>query len=163
MKGKLRGSPVCFGCWVLRDLKANPLDKYWKTQGTDTKTYVGIAKDEEARLQRLAGGVKISLLDKYGITEADTYSIDEKYGLLSPIYEFSPRNGCFFCPNAKEREFRHLRDHHRELWERMLELERTPGIVKKNYNREMTLADMEYNFDIDDRQISIFDYIGGEQ
>ena len=161
-EGQLRGSPVCFGCWVQRDLKVKPLERYWKMQGKDTKTYVGIAKDEEARLQRLAGGVKISLLDKYGITEADTYSIDEKYGLLSPIYEFAPRNGCFFCPNAKEREFRHLRDYHRDLWDRMLELERLPGVIKKNYNREMTLAGMEYNFDIDDRQISIFDYIGGE-
>ena len=161
-KGLLRGSPICFGCWVQRDLKVRPLEQYWKQQGKDTKTYVGIAKDEETRLQRLAGGTKISLLEKYGVTEEDTYSIDRKYGLLSPIYDFAPRNGCFFCPNAKEKEFRHLRDHHPELWKQMLDLEKLPGIIQKTYNWDLMLADMEANFDIDDRQISIFDSWGGE-
>ena len=161
-QGCLRGSPVCFGCWVLRDLKARPLDKYYKSQPANTKHYVGIAKDEENRLLRLVKGNKISLLEEFGFTEADAIDLCKDYGLLSPIYDFAPRNGCFFCPNAKEKEFRHLRDHHRDLWDRMLELERMPGIIKKNYNREMTLADMESNFDIDDRQINIFDYLGGE-
>ena len=155
-KGYLRGSPVCLGCWVQRDLKVRPLEKYYKAQPTDTKYYVGIAKDEDTRLQSLAKGNKISLLAEFGLTEADAIDLCKNYGLLSPIYDFAPRNGCFFCPNAKEREFRHLREHHRDLWDRMLELEQTPGAVKKNYNRTMTLAEMEYNFDIDDRQLNLF-------
>lgn len=161
-KGLLRGSPVCFGCWVQRDLKVRPLEKYYKAQAANSKYYVGIAKDEESRLLSLAKGNKISLLAEFGFTEADAVDLCKDYGLLSPIYDFAPRNGCFFCPNAKEKEFRHLRDHHRDLWDRMLELERMPGIIKKNYNRVMTLDDMESNFDIDDRQINIFDCSGGE-
>lgn len=155
-KGMLRGSPVCFGCWVQRDLKVCPLEKYNKAQPKDSKYYVGIAKDEENRLIALSKGNKISLLDELGYTEADCFELCKEYGLLSPIYEFAPRNGCFFCPNAKEKEFRHLRDHHPDLWRRMLEMEQTPGLVKKNYNREMTLADMEYNFAIDDSQVKFF-------
>ena len=161
-KGLLRGSPVCFGCWVQRDLKVRPLEKYNKAQPSDSKYYVGIAKDEENRLLSLSKGNKISLLEEYGFTEADCFSLCKDYGLLSPIYEFAPRNGCFFCPNAKEPEFRHLRDHHPDLWNRMLEMEQTPGVCKKNYNREMTLADMEYNFDMDDRQCDIFDFLKGD-
>lgn len=158
-KGLLRGSPVCFGCWVQRDLKVRPLEKYNKSQPTDAKYYVGIAKDEEDRLLSLAKGNKISLLQECGFTEADAFDLCKQYGLLSPIYEFAPRNGCFFCPNAKEKEFRHLRDHHPELWQRMLEMEQTPGLIKKNYNREMTLAEMERNFVFDDNQLDIFDYL----
>ena len=156
-KGLLRGSPVCHGCWVQRDLKVRPLEKYNKAQPVDSKYYVGIAKDEENRLVSLSKGNKISLLAECGMTEDDCFALCKAHGLLSPIYEFAPRNGCFFCPNAKEKEFRHLRDHHPELWYRLLEMEQTPRLIKKNYNREMTLAQMEFNFEMDDRQINIFD------
>lgn len=74
-KGMLRGSPICNGCWVQRDLKIRPLQKYWKEQVPNTITYVGIAKDEETRLQRLSDGHKISLLDKYGFSEKDAYGL----------------------------------------------------------------------------------------
>ena len=36
----------------------------------------------------------------------------EKAGLLSPVYAFTDRGGCWFCPNAKRAELRHLYDHH---------------------------------------------------
>lgn len=98
------------------------------------------------------------MLAECGFTKKDIFDLCKQFGLLSPVYEFAERNGCFFCPNAKEREFRHLRDYHPDLWGRMLELEQTPGVVKKNYNREMTLADMEFNFVQDDRQMTIFDF-----
>lgn len=29
-------------------------------------------------------------------------------GLLSPLYEYSHRGGCWFCPNASMTELRHL-------------------------------------------------------
>lgn len=161
-KGLLRGSPVCLGCWVQRDLKVRPLEKYFKSQPQDTAYYVGIAKDEESRLQSLSKGDKISLLAECGYTEQDAFELCKQHGLLSPIYEFAPRNGCFFCPNAKEKEMRHLRDHHPELWRRLQELEQTPGVVKKKYTRDLTLEEIEGNFDTEDRQINIFDYLDGE-
>lgn len=154
--GMLRGSPICQGCWVLRDLKLKPMNEFKRQFSTPYNSYIGLAKDEENRIARLAGG-QISLLQQYGYAEADAYELDKQFGLLSPIYDFAPRNGCFFCPNAKQKEMRHLRDYHPDLWGQMLELERTPNAVKKNYNREMMLADIEYNFDIDDRQMCCFD------
>ena len=156
-KGCLRGSPICQGCWVQRDLKVKPLEEYRKAQPVDAKYYVGIAKDEESRLLSLNKSNKISLLAECGFTEADAKDLCEQFGLLSPIYDFSERNGCFFCPNAKEREFRHLRDCHPDLWGRMLELEQAPGIVKKKYNRHLTLAEMEYNFQQDELQTNLFE------
>ena len=45
-----------------------------------------------------------------------------EYGLLSPIYEFTNRGGCWFCPNQRYKELRHLRDNHFDLWKRLLDL-----------------------------------------
>ena len=56
------------------------------------------------------------------------YNLCKKYGLLSPVYEFSPRNGCWFCPNMSDCELRHLRNNHRELWNKLLELEKIPEL-----------------------------------
>lgn len=156
-QGLLRGSPCCKGCWVLRDLKLKPLVQYRKAQGSEAKYYVGIAKDEENRLPNLSASNQISLLAECGYTEREAFELCKQHGLLSPIYDFAPRNGCFFCPNAKEKEMRHLRDHHPKLWHRLQELEQTPGVVKKKYNRDLTLEEMEGNFDTDDRQIKLFD------
>lgn len=52
---------------------------------------MGIAIDEPKRLEKLQGTNKISLLEKYNYTEQMAYELCKKYGLLSPIYEFSFR------------------------------------------------------------------------
>ena len=154
-QGLCRGSPLCRGCWVLRDLKLKPMQAFQRSVG-EYISYIGIAHDEENRLQRLAGGTQISLLDKYGYRKSDIFDLDRKYNLLSPIYDFANRNGCFFCPNARDLELRHLRDHHSDLWQKMIEMESSPHVVKKNYNRNMTLCEMQNNFLFDDTQMRIF-------
>ena len=88
--------------------------------------YIGIARDEQERPLRL-DGTKVSLLDKYGYTEQDAKQLCREAGLLSPVYEFTDRGGCWFCPNAKTRELRHLYDHHPDLWARIPELQALPG------------------------------------
>ena len=74
-------------------------------------------------------------------------------GLLSPIYEFTDRGGCWFCPNAKERELRHLCDHHPDLWGRMLELQAIPGKASEKFNRTQTFADIDELFRKEDEQL----------
>jgi hypothetical protein len=60
--------------------------------------YLGIAADEPKRLERLKGTNKISLLEKYGYTEKMAFDLCEKYGLLSPIYDFTKRGGVGSAP-----------------------------------------------------------------
>ena len=153
--GMLTGSPLCRGCWVQRDLKVRPMERHMRSLGPGVISYVGIAKDEDQRLARLTE-TRVSLLEREGFTKKDTRNICASVDLLSPVYEFAPRNGCFFCPNAKPPELAHLRKHHPELWGRMLELEATPGVVRKKYNRDLFLSDMEWNFQVDDSQLSLF-------
>ena len=106
-KGMLRSFPVCGKCYVQRDCKLRPILRYQKTLPPDTVQYIGIAKDEQERLLRLEGR-QVSLLEKYNCTEQDAKELCRQAGLLSPIYQFTNRGGCWFCPNAKRKELRHL-------------------------------------------------------
>lgn len=123
---------------------------------------MGIAYDEDKRLKSMDKNA-ISLLEKYKITQDAAREICREHGLLSPIYEFAPRGGCFFCPNAKAGELRHLRDNHPELWEQLLKMQMDHRVVRPNsFGFDLNLLDYENNFDFDDRQITWDDLSGME-
>lgn len=144
-KGMIRSFPMCGKCYVQRDCKVSPIRQYQKTLPSDTVQYIGIAKDEPKRLARLTAN-QISLLDKYGYTENDAKQLCQKAGLLSPVYEFTDRGGCWFCPNAKLSELRHLYDHHPDLWQKMVRLQAVPEKVTEKFNRSQTFADIDAMF-----------------
>ena len=144
-KGMIRSFPVCGKCYVQRDCKMHPIRQYQKTLPSNTVQYIGIAKDEPQRLARL-GGNQVSLLEKYGYTEDDAKQLCKQAGLLSPVYEFADRGGCWFCPNAKLSELRHLYDHHPDLWQKMMRLQIVPGKVTEKFNRSQTFADIDAMF-----------------
>ena len=145
MKGKLSGFPLSAHCAIQRDCKLPPIKAYQKALPPDTVQYIGIAKDEPQRLARL-GGNQVSLLEKYGYTEDDAKQLCKQAGLLSPVYKFTDRGGCWFCPNAKLSELRHLYDHHPDLWQKMMRLQIVPGKVTEKFNRSQTFADIDTMF-----------------
>lgn len=151
-KGMVRSFPICGRCAVQRDCKVRPIKRYQKTLPPSTVQYLGIAKDEQERLLRLEGGRQISLLNKYNFTEQDAWQLCKNAGLLSPVYEFTDRGGCWFCPNAKRKELRHLYDHHPDLWARMLELQALPGKVSEKFNRTQKFSDIDAMFRAEDEQ-----------
>lgn len=155
-KGKLRSFPICGKCYVQRDCKIRPIRQYQKTLQPDTVHYIGIARDEQERLLRLTGP-QVSLLEKYLYTEDDAKQLCRKAGLLSPVYEFTNRGGCWFCPNAKKKELRHLYDHHPDLWARMLELQALPGKVSEKFNRAETFSDIDARFRAEGTQKNAFE------
>jgi len=136
--------PLCGRCYVQRDCKTRPLESYKKQQwqGADVVQYIGYASDEQVRLAKLDGTKKVSLLDKYGIDEEEATRICDSYGLLSPIYEFAPRNGCWFCPTAKDPELLHLRKYHPHLFEDLMKLQALPCKATEKFNRDMTLYEI---------------------
>lgn len=145
-KGKLRGFPIPGLCNINRDCKIPPIRAYLADQEEDIMQYVGIAADEPKRLARLNTTNQVSLLAKYGITEAMAKDICKEAGLLSPIYEVTDRNGCFFCPNASEKEVRYLYEHHKNLWIMLHQLQETPNTSRRCFTRNKTIFDYEMQF-----------------
>jgi 3'-phosphoadenosine 5'-phosphosulfate sulfotransferase (PAPS reductase)/FAD synthetase len=145
-KGMVRSFPLCGKCAVQRDCKVRSIRQYQKTLPANTVQYIGIAHDEQDRLLRLEDGRQVSLLAKYNFTEQDARQLCEKAGLLSPVYAFTDRGGCWFCPNAKMPELRHLYDHHPDLWARMMALQAIPGKVTEKFNRTQKFSDIDALF-----------------
>ena len=151
--GKRQGFPLSGKCFVNGVCKLKPIRKFEK-EHPNAIHYVGIAIDEPKRLERL-NDKTISLLAKYGYTEADAYELCEIYDMLSPVYQYANRGGCWFCPNAKDGELRHLRDHHRELWNRLLALEEEEDIVRPVWGAfgKVTLHEKEREFALAENQV----------
>lgn len=145
--GLLRGFPIPGLCTINRDCKIPPIKKYLAAQNEEVIQYVGIAADEPKRLARLEGTNKVSLLAKYGVTEQQAFDICKRVGLLSPIYSITGRNGCFFCPNASEKELKHLYFNHPEIWELLRGLQSTPNTSRNCFTRTKTVFDYEQIFE----------------
>lgn len=159
--GKRRGFPMGGKCNINRDCKTKPITQYMKSIEGEIVQYIGIAKDEPERMERLKGTNKFSILDAEDYTEQMAYELAAEYNLLSPHYGFAPRGGCWFCPNARYGEKKHLRTHHRELWQKLLDLENEDGLVGAVWdtrNKRSAHQDEEM-FMWEDRQIKIWDFL----
>lgn len=159
--GRRLGFPMSGKCVINRDCKMKPIRKFWKILVCEYMQYIGIAIDEPARLDRVVKSTnQISLLQKYGYTEQMAFDLCKEYDLLSPIYDFAPRGGCWFCPNARDCELRHLRNNHRDLWNKLLELEEIPNLIGNIWNAltQTSIHEKEEQFFWEDNQINLFDY-----
>lgn len=165
-KGKRQGFPRPKMCKINDRCKTKPIDAFFsKINKDEYLKYVGIAIDEPERIARIKSSTvenRISLLEKYGYTEQMALELCKKYDLLSPIYEFAPRGGCWFCPNAKLPELRHLRKNHRELWNKLLELEEEPNLIGNMWNTltKICIHDLDENFYWEEQQMNLFDMEG---
>ena len=160
--GKKTGFPMSGKCQINKSVKVFPIKRFLNSIGEDFTQYIGIAVDEPARMERVAkAGNQVSLLEKYGYTEQMALDLCKKYDLLSPIYEFAPRGGCWFCPNARYAELKHLRTHHPDLWNKLLELENEPDLIGNMWNTltKTRIHDWEERFYWEERQMNIFDFM----
>ena len=142
-QGQKRGFAWPGICTVNRDCKIPPIRKYNASLSPDTISYVGIAVDEPVRLARLEGTSKVSLLEKYGLTEADALKLCVDHDLLSPIYGHCRRNGCWFCPNASDAELRHMIIHHPEMFDRLIEWENEENVFHRRLTRRETPTEIK--------------------
>ena len=82
----------------------------------------------------MEGTSNVSLLAKYGIKEDDALRLCKERDLLSPIYEISRRNGCWFCPYAKDKELIHFLQHHEEMFDKLIEWEKEDNLSYRRMN-----------------------------
>lgn len=151
--GKKHGWLIGGHCWANR-LKVNPIRTFLKNAG-ECQQIIGIAADEQARLKQN----QRSVLLECGIAENDTYSICKKYGLLSPIYEYVDRGGCWFCPNAPIKEFARLAKAHPELYGELKRLSQDKNLCSKSFKYGLTFEEVDKKVELINNQMSIFDII----
>lgn len=148
-KGKAHGFPMVqrLGrCSIKRDCKLPPLEKFGR-EHPGALYYEGICTDEPKRIKpdKLEQGGY--LLVKYGYTQEMARKLCNDMGLLSPIYGFAKRGGCFFCPNAGYEELRHLWEHHRYLWDDLRQICEHPELVRPGkFSIDFGLQDLESSF-----------------
>lgn len=160
--GKRWGFPMTGKCMINSQCKIWQIKKFWKEIKEPFIQYIGIAVDEPTRMERIVNsGNKVSLLEKYGYTEKMAFELCEKYDLLSPIYDFVPRGGCWFCPNARYAELKYLRTNHRNLWDKLLELENEPDLIGNMWSTltKTKIHDWEERFYWEEQQMTIFDFM----
>ena len=148
--GRIYGFPMLLGPWCNSRLKVKELKKIAKK---DVVQYIGIASDEPNRFHNLTER-KISPLVLHGITEIECMEICKNLDLVSPIYTFSTRGGCWFCHNQRLSELKHLRKHHPEYWEIMLKWDKDSPVSFKADG--VTVRDLDARFQEEELQTSMF-------
>jgi len=116
-KGQIYGFPYTLGAWCNDRLKMRPIDAYFKRQGKHFR-YIGIAYDEPHRYARLEEN-EIAPLYEEKIIEAEARQICIEQNMLSPIYDYFDRDGCWFCPKQPLASLRIIYDHFPKLWEQL--------------------------------------------
>ena len=127
--GRPYGFPICDKgrCMIKRDLKVRPMERFLKSLQEPYIQYLGIAADEPMRLKSLADNQR-SILADIGITEQEAWNICRQRDLLSPVYRYSYRQGCFMCANAKREEQAYVKRNMPDVWKRFVGLERNKDI-----------------------------------
>lgn len=164
-KGMLAGMPIPGRCEVNRDCKMRPIREYWKSQTEEYTQYLGIAADEPHRLPRLEKHGSISLLNKYGYTEAMAMDLCRQHNMVSPIYDYCKRNGCWFCMNCGNNELEHLYRNHRHLLDLLVEVENLPNLCPSGnkMTRTETPSQIIRRFELNGQQMSFDDYLTAKE
>lgn len=165
-RNKLNGFLLGGLCLANKSLKIKPINDFVRQIKGDFTQYIGIAADELERLKRLDGTKRISLLARYGYTEKMAFDLCEQYNLLSPIYQYSKRGGCWFCPSATICENAHIKQFYPELWAELERLSHTENLISYGFKYGATFAEVDAKVDkfieneqLKRAQITLFDEV----
>lgn len=130
------GFPMRKGSWCQSKLKQDVLtDNNIKNRlGIQNDVcifhYIGIASDEPKRIERHICKENVALpLVQIGWDEA-LCGLEAQYlDMLSPTYNSSTRDGCWFCHNQGVKQLRKLYENNHDLWELLLNLDKDSPII----------------------------------
>lgn len=158
-KNKLRGYPIPKMCGIARDCKFKPVKQFIKSLNDPIiNIYVGIASDENKRLKRLKAPYS-SLLELFNVSELEAFNLCKSYDLLSPIYDFSFRGGCWFCPNCRIPELSFYKSNYPNLYNSLLALDTITNKARDNWNYNNTFEEINDKVKLYDSQLTIYDFI----
>lgn len=109
--------------------------------------YLGIAADEPKRFGQLNAKKRAPLVE-FGIDE-DLCGLYCQYNdMLSPSYETSCRDGCWFCHNQGVAQLRNLRKNYPDLWALLMKWDLDSPVTFKADGH--TVHDFDYRFQLED-------------
>ena len=147
--GRIYGFPLVLGSWCNSALKVKELKKMEKK---DVVQYIGIASDEPNRFHNLTER-KISPLVLHGITEIECMEICKNLDLVSPIYTFSTRGGCWFCNKQNLNQLKFLRKQYPELWNLLLKWDSDSPV---KFRPDYSVHELDERFAQEDMQCNLF-------
>jgi hypothetical protein len=143
--GTMWGFPIFNAPWCNSQLKTSAMRGVIKKGDIE---YVGIAYDEKKR-HKIISKTKIAPLVDFQIDEGLCGLHCMYEGILSPSYETSFRDGCWFCHNQGVGQLRHLRRKYPEYWEILLKWDadspltfKADGHTVHDYDRRFEQEDL---------------------
>lgn len=141
--------------WCTNKLKDQPRERFIKglKQYYEIKYYIGIAADEQYRLERKnnQNPNHVHPLIEWGMTEADCLEYCYRRGYdWGGLYKYFKRVSCWCCPLQSLEELRKLRIHFPELWKKLTEWDdRNFRTFKTGYS----VRDLEIRFQFEEECI----------
>ncbi|MCM1167643.1 MAG: phosphoadenosine phosphosulfate reductase family protein [Ruminococcus sp.] len=141
--------------WCTSKLKDAPREKFLRPlrKEYDVIEYVGIAADEQFRLERKRNRSENHAhpLVDWGMTEQDCLDFCYKRGYdWSGLYEHFKRVSCWCCPLQSLEELRQLYRHYPELWEQLKEWDNRTW---RNFRADFSVEQLERRFDFENECI----------
>lgn len=113
--------------------KCRTLDRYAEAVGA--QVYIGIAADEQKRIEKERKPYKLMPLADFGMTEADCLESCYGHGCTWEqggvrLYDILDRVSCWCCRNKNQRELAAIREHLPDYWWKLKGLESHLGQMK---------------------------------
>ena len=127
----------------------NPISEERLTRRKDRNIveYLGIAADEPKRFGQLNERKRAPLVE-FGIDEGLCGLYCRYADMLSPTYETSCRDGCWFCHNQGVDQLRLLRRNYPDLWAILMKWDRDSPVTFKADGH--TVHDFDRRFEMED-------------
>lgn len=154
--GQINGFPMTMACVMTDRLKQRPIQQYYRSIEGDYTVYIGIARNEPDRYERLKDNERAPLYD-WGIDENFVIQELKRRGLHNPLYDTFDRLGCYTCPNMNLKELRLMRKRYPAEYAKLLwygeQAEKNATSRRfAEFKPGWTLSELEKRFQFEDLQ-----------
>lgn len=154
--GQIYGFPMTMACDMHKRLKIEPIRKYYRSIEGDFLVYIGIARNEPDRYERLKDNERAPLYE-WGIDELFVIQELKRRGLHNPLYDTFDRLGCYTCPNINLKELRLMRKRYPDEYAKLMwygeQAEKNATSRRfAEYKPGWTLSELEKRFEAEDMQ-----------
>lgn len=111
--------------WCTREMKIKPFEQF--VGKDEVISYIGIRADEdrEGYISKFPNITPLFPFKEDGVVRKDVFQILEDTVGIPEYYKWRSRSGCYFCFFQRKDEWLGLYKHHKEYFEKAIEIEET--------------------------------------